>query len=133
MQELYYIIKDKKRSFWFITLGYIAFNGCFMFPFNRMMKSYTDPIFYTVIVAYGIIGLFFVGLLRKKSIKVYLLTLLFTAIGMVLRYLLEFGEVSNTVNFTIHNILLSLFAIPLFVTFIYWLLPRYIQYDKHNQ
>lgn len=66
-------------------------------------------------------GLFFIGQLRKNTLKVFLLTMLFTAAGMGLRYILKFGEVSNTVNFTIGSVVTLVFILPTFVTLVYWM------------
>ncbi len=47
----------------------------------------------------------FVALLGKSnSIKVYSVSLISLLIGMICRYLIEFGEVSNRVTFTVINI-----------------------------
>lgn len=121
LQELFERIEKKKRLFWIITLVYISFNGCFMFPFNRMVENLMDPFLLTVLGAYIIIGLLFVGLCKKSHFKVFILTLIFTVLGMVLRYILEFGEVSNTLNFTTNNVLITVLVVPLFVTLVYWI------------
>ncbi len=39
--------------------------------------------------------------------------LLITAVGLVCRYLLEFGEVSNTLNFTTVNIISYMIVVPI--------------------
>lgn len=119
MEQLFDIIQNKKKLFWLFTLFYITFNGCFMFPINTMVLDTTDILdsfVFSFIVSYLMIALLLRGLLRKKAWIVFFLALLFTATGMGLRYMLEYGEVSNTVNFTISNIFIFLFVIPLFVT-----------------
>ena len=44
----------------------------------------------------------------KKVTKSILIALSMTLIGFLCRYFLEYGEVSNTYNFTLHNIALHL-------------------------
>ena len=44
---------------------------------------------------------------------------LFTALGLLCRYLMEFGEVSNTYNFTIFNIVVYLLAAPVVTLLVY--------------
>lgn len=97
MEKLYDSINRKKKFFWSATLIYIVFNSCCLFPLNIRTKTIDNS---------------------------FLLTLFFTAIGMGLRYILEFGEVSNTVNFTDINILVFLIAIPLFVMLAYLIIPK---------
>ena len=46
----------------------------------------------------------------KQIYKITLFNLVIVLAGMVCRYLLEYGEVSNTYNFTIPNILFHIVA-----------------------
>ena len=71
-------------------------------------------------------GFFYTGVMfnycfkeKPKSLKVILLTLAYTFLGMACRYLLEFGEVSNTYNFTAENIALHILMSCL-VTYFGW-------------
>jgi hypothetical protein len=52
-------------------------------------------------------------------LKVLGLTGGLTVLGMSIRFLMEYGEVSNTYNFTPLNILLFMIGVPLFVTVVY--------------
>ncbi|QVK21297.1 hypothetical protein KHQ82_02905 [Mycoplasmatota bacterium] len=131
MDNLYESIRKKEKLFWFITLVYLVFNGTFMFPFRILTKPDDYSYMFTIIIGYSFISLIFTGLLKKSYIKVFLLTLFTTAIGMGCRFLLEFGEVSNTVNFTVTNILLFLILIPSFVMFAYLIIPK-INSNKKN-
>jgi len=124
MEKLYDSINRKKNFFWAITLIYIVFNGCCLFPLNNKIKTMGNSFLFVFVFAYIMIALVLTGLMRAKPIKVFLLTLFFTAIGMGLRYVLEFGEFSNTVNFTGINILVSLIAIPLFVMLAYSIITK---------
>ena len=105
----------------YIVLGYTAFCGCFNFPLlNRHSSTALD-----IFVSYGLIALLFSIILGiAKERKVYALTFLFTAIGMVCRYFLEFGEVSNIYNFTFVNIVSYLLMIPTGTTIAYHFIGR---------
>lgn len=109
-----------------LTLGYITFTGCFVFP----IRSDPFPLdlhgLYLLIVCYGVIALALAGTLGLGSEwTVYIVTFVFTAVGMICRYLLEFGEVSNTYNFTMFNIISYLTIIPIGTTSAYhWIARR---------
>jgi hypothetical protein len=132
MGKLYDFINKKRKIVWVATLVYIVINSCFMFPsLNIMIKTKTiDYSFsYVIVIGYSMIALILTGLLKEKPIKVFFLTLFFTAIGLGCRYALEFGEVSNMVNFTGINVLIFLITIPLFVMLVYLIIPK-IELDK---
>ena len=132
MGKLYDFINKKKKITWVTILVYIVFNSCFMFPLlNIMIKTKTiDYLFsYLIVVGYIMIAFILTGLLKEKPIKVYFLTLFFTAIGLGCRYILEFGEVSNIVNFTGINVLIFLIVIPIFVMIVYCIITK-IELDQ---
>ena len=131
MEKFYEMIDKNRKKIWFITLGYIFFNGWFLFPLRIMTKAKTIDYQHlsTIVCVYIIIALFFVGLMRAKPIIVYLLTLFLTAMAMGCRYLVEFGETSTIANFTGINILVFLITIPLFVMLAYLIIPKLI-FDK---
>jgi hypothetical protein len=109
-----------------ILLGYIVFAGCFGFPFGTSRFPFDLLKAYSLIVSYGCIGLGFGGIYGKGKEKfVYLANLLLTGIGLICRYLLEFGEVSNTMNFTQWNVISYLAIIPVFTLLSYYLLGQY--------
>lgn len=131
MGKLYDSINKKKKTFWIITLVYIVFYGCFMFPLLNVMtkmKTIDYSFLFLIVVGYIMIALILNGLLKAMPIKVFLLTLFFTAIGMGCRYALELGEVSNTVNFTYFNTSIFLITIPLFVMLAYLIISK-IEFD----
>lgn len=103
-----------------IVLGYIIFAGCVIFPFGNERFSFDFMKAYLVIASYGIIGFGFVGVygINKKRF-VYISSLILTGIGMICRYLIEYGEVSNTMNFTAFNIISYLVIIPIFTVIAY--------------
>ena len=82
---------------------------------------------YLLICSYGIIGWGFAGLYGKaKERAVYPLTLLMTILGMVCRYVLEYGEASNVYNFTMLNILSYIILIPAFTVGAYHYIVKYL-------
>ena len=105
-----------KRLVW----GYIVFEGCFAFPIGSQKFPLDTGKLCMLLSIYGIAALCFVGIYgphREKTI--YAGSLLFTVLGLVCRYFLEYGEVSNTYNFTAGNIAAYLIWIPLGVTAAY--------------
>lgn len=76
-----------------------------------------------LVASYSAIALAFAGIWGPdRERMVYIATFVLTSIGMVCRYLLEFGEVSNTYNFTLFNIVSDLVIIPIGTTFAYRLM-----------
>lgn len=108
-----------------ILLGiliYVAFNGCFMFPFFNELFSFENKDIFSFLVAYAIIGIGLATVFKtNRSNLVFLLTLAFTLIGMLGRYFMEYGEFSNTINFTSVNIFLYSVIVPAYCTMVYWL------------
>jgi len=96
------------------------FLTCFSFPLwsERFPLKWSN--IFTFVSTYGIIaaGLYAVyGEDRGPSL--YPKMVFFTVIGMICRYFLEFGEVSNTYNFTLFNIVVYLFVVPVFTLLFY--------------
>lgn len=107
-------------------LGYIVFAGCFTFPFGNESFPLDFMKVYLVLASYFIIGLALSGVYGgKKGKTVYLATLAFTIIGLLCRFALEYGEVSNTMNFTAFNILSYLLIVPLMTLFFYMISLKY--------
>lgn len=108
-------------------LGYIIFAGCFVFPFGNERFPFDFMKAYLVIASYGIIGLGFAGIygLHKEKF-VYIASLILTGLGMICRYSLEYGEVSNTMNFTPFNIISYLTVIPIFTVGAYHFIIGYL-------
>jgi len=105
--------------------GYIVFNACFSFPIssNRFPLDFSKA--YLLLTSYGVIALSFAGVYReKKHFSVLLQTFVFCVSGLVCRYFLEFGEVSNSYNFTLFNIILYLSAMPIYTVLAYDVLVR---------
>lgn len=110
-----------------LIFGYIVFAGCFVFPFGSERFPFDFMKAYLVIASYGIIGSGLAEVYGAKREKViYPITLGLTAIGMLCRYLLEFGEVSNTWNFTLLNIALYILVVPVFTVVVYHFIVSYL-------
>ena len=109
-----------------LTFGYIIFAGCFVFPIRSDPFPLDFQGLYLLVAIYGVIALALAGNFGPgKGRKVYIVTFLLTAVGMVCRYLLEFGEVSNTYNFTLFNIISYLAIIPTSTLIAYhWIVRR---------
>ena len=106
-----------------LVLGYIIFAGCFMFPIRSEPFPLDFQGVYLLAASYGVIALAFAGIWGPdREQMVYIVTFVLTSIGMVCRYLLEFGEVSNTYNFTLFNIISYLLIIPIGTTIAYRLM-----------
>ena len=101
--------------FWIIGI----FFGCFCFPFINITKVLGNAEkqisiinLFTCLVAYAEVGLLSGYLFDKKKIGIILLiNVAHISAGMICRYFLEFGEVSNTYNFTLPNIAIHIVAI----------------------
>lgn len=119
-------LKDCFRAYlpilkWFVW-GYIVFAGCFTFPLWSQEFPLDFVKIYLVAAAYGIIAHSFARLYGpRKGLAVIVQTFGFTVFGLLCRYLLEFGETSNTYNFTLFNILLYSFIAPALTAVLYQL------------
>lgn len=114
-----------KKITWVVLLSYIVFDGCFIFPFSNELFPFDYETGMMIITCYGVIGFFFVILLeQRRSFRVFIVTLVFTILGLVCRYFLEFGEVSNTRDFSLINIILFIVIIPTLCTGIYWVIHK---------
>lgn len=108
-----------------LVLGYIVFAGCFVFPIRSESFLLDFQEVYLLAASYGVIALAFAGIWGPdRERMVYIVTFILTVIGMACRYLLEFGEVSNTYNFTLFNIVSYLVIIPIGTTIFYRFMVR---------
>ena len=115
-----FLNKNRKLS-WIFFIAYIAiFIGCAGFPLFPQYTGYSNIIIQLGNAVY--ITLMFVALFGKgKEIQVYSVSFISLLLGMICRYFIEFGEVSNSVNFTIVNIVSFLAVLPLIYTLTYYL------------
>lgn len=96
-----------------IVLGGIVFVNCFGFPVYNFEKTWSlaitmEHLLISILFCSYIGGGLALLFPRKRYISVLALLLALTGLGMVCCFLLEFGEVSNTYNFTLPNILLHI-------------------------
>ena len=117
--RLYAFLQSHRKTgitlFWIIAI----FFGCFCFPFINITKVLSDAQkqisiinLFTCLIAYAEVGLLSSYIFDKKKIGVVLLiNVAHIIVGMICRYFLEFGEVSNTYNFTLPNIAIHIVAI----------------------
>ena len=105
--------------------GYIVFNACFSFPISSSRFPLDFSKAYLLLASYGVIALSFAGVHgEKKHFAVLAQTFIFCVLGLVCRYFLEFGEVSNSYNFTLFNTVLYLAVTPIYTVLAYDLLVR---------
>lgn len=119
-------LKAHPRVLQILTLGYIVFAGCFVFPIRSDPFPLDFQGVYLLVASYGVISLAFAEAFGSgRERMVYIATFLLTVAGMGCRYLLEFGEVSNTYNFTLFNIICYLAIIPTGTVIAYhWIAKR---------
>ena len=115
--RLYTLLQSHRKAgtiiFWIVAV----FFGCFCFPVIDLTKVLSDMQkhisiwnIFICLLAYAEVGLLSGYLFEKKKISaVLLINAAHIIIGMILRYFLEFGEVSNTYNFTLPNIVFHVF------------------------
>jgi len=114
-----------------LILVYIIFAGCVVFPFRNERFHFDFMRAYLVIASYGIIGLGFAGIYGIHKEKfVYVVSLILTGFGMICRYILEYGEVSNTMNFTSFNTISYLAVIPIFTVSAYHFIIRHLMKEN---
>ena len=107
---------EKHKSFFSIfACVFLIFIGCFAFPFYNFTPNAPNISRLSNILV-SLLAYYEIGVLQSMLFeatswrKCSAVVLLMTIIGLLCRYLLEFGEVSNTYNFTLPNVLLHLFA-----------------------
>lgn len=125
MENIRLIVQKYKKIFWLILIGYLVFCGLFNFPLSNKVLPFDLEKFYMTILSSIMSAILFFSLLSNKNNGVvYLVSLLCTSVGMFLRYIIEYGEYSNTVNFTQLNILIYLGMIPFLCTFVYLIIYK---------
>lgn len=128
MNKFRLYLKNNPKTPKIFVLGYIVFAGCFIFPFRNERYSFDLMKAYLVIASYGIVGAGLGKIYGKHKYKfIYISSLILTTLGMILRYILEYGEVSNTWNFTQFNIISYLAIIPIFIVATYHLFINFLK------
>ena len=118
-----YVQKHRSISY-VLGIGFLVFINCCGFPILNLSKEWplmmTATQIYVVFAGALVSGAILAGLFPKKRFAaVAAVDFAAIAIGLVCRYLLEFGEVSNTYNFTLPNTLLHI-GIFLFLSMLVW-------------
>lgn len=108
-------MKTKRKGLLVILLIIFVIIAGAAFPFYNWNKHYsytlTGITLWLNIACYIELGVFERRLLPDSAtVKIVLINLGMVLAGMGCRYLLEFGEVSNTYNFTLSNIVSHLIA-----------------------
>lgn len=126
MEKMRDFVRKHKVISYISGFGVIMFFNCFGFPIYNLNKDWpfmpTITKIYIVLAAAWITGGILYGLfLKKNAAFIVFMTILLSLSGFVCRYFLEFGEVSNTYNFTLPNIMLHLviFVSLAFLTWVY--------------
>ena len=111
-----FVLSHKKGFFLFVCAWFI-FIGCCAFPVINLTKDFPLQItllnLFTVCISCVYLGKIMEIIFSKKITKSILIALSMTLIGFLCRYFLEYGEVSNTYNFTAANVALHLFALTI--------------------
>lgn len=105
-----------RRMLW----GFWIFLTCFNFPLwsEKFPLKWSDIL--TFVSTFGILAVGLYGVYGEdRGPFLYPRMLLCTMIGMLCCYFLEFGEVSNTYNFTLLNIVVYLFVVPVYTLLVY--------------
>lgn len=116
--------KRYKPLAYLLALGFVVFANCFGFPIYNLNKEWplsltAVMIFVPVSCAFAAGGFLAELFPAKSSLFILALTAALTFAGWGCRFLLEFGEVSNTYNFTPANMLLH-FVVFVGVAFWNW-------------
>lgn len=93
------------------VLGFIVFVNCWGFPVYNLNRAWSFPIMFEYIWVMGFSAVYIGGGLAElfpKKTYIFAVSLMaaLTFVGIGLRFLIEFGEVSNTYNYTLPNIIL---------------------------
>ena len=105
----------RRKQFLIGECLFLIFFGCFAFPVYNFSKD-APQISRWINVLVALTAYYEIGLVQgvlfepKEHVKCIGITLTMTIVGLICRYVLEFGEVSNTYNFILSNIVLHLFV-----------------------
>lgn len=125
MKNLRTYVSKHKKLFCIIGLIFIVCLECCVFPVGNF--TYGGGLAIGLLNFVAAIGIGkFVGEIEAMMfpkvtwLLVLLLNLGITIMGMVARYFLEYGEVSNTYNFTLKNIMVHT-VIMLLLSMVFWM------------
>ncbi len=112
--------RGKRNMVRWMLWGFLVFLVCFDFPLwsDRFPMQWYS--LFTTVSGFGVIAAGLQGLYGEdRGPFLYPRIVLAVILGMVCRYFLEFGEVSNTYNFTLFNIIIYLLVIPVYMLLVY--------------
>ena len=119
------IMKNMKRSSKILLCLLLLVISCCTFPIYNFTKDFGKSIVTTNLIL-NVLCYYELGKYEKlmqkdwKIGKVLLVNMGVILLGMVMRFFLEFGEVSNTYNFTVPNIAIHITA-ALAISFVSYL------------
>ena len=125
MKDIRLFIRKHKKVVYTLGLLFVIFLECCVFPVGSITRTEWFTIgIVNFIAAVGIckcVGEIEASLFPKATwIMIGLLNIGITVMGMVARYFLEYGEVSNTYNFTLKNIVIHM-IIMLLLSTLFWM------------
>ena len=125
MKNIRTSIREHKKLFCIMGLVFVVCLECCAFPVGSSMlggNSISIFINFATAVAIGkCVGEIEVIMFPKVSwLPILLLNLGITIMGMVVRYFLEYGEVSNTYHFTFKKIVVHM-VIMLLLSMLFWM------------
>lgn len=119
MEEMRKNIRRRPGLFWALEIIYLIFLGCTSFPLRPDVQQAA-----VLLIGIVIMAVILAALMERSFLKAWGLALLCLAAGVAGRYALEWGEVSNTVNFTPVNLAVFLVGVPLVFAGVYALAAR---------
>lgn len=116
MSKTTHFVKRHKKLFTAITLIFFVLLGGAAFPIYNLTKEWSTTLTLSILVSAigysGMLGVTEIALFpNAKLYHIIPLNLVLTLLSMGCRYFLEYGEVSNTYNFTIPNMILHIIAV----------------------
>ena len=125
MEKLQINIRKHKKLFGVLGLVFIVCVECCVFPVGNLPLGGDMTIglinLATVIGISKCIGEIETHIFQKASwLLIFVLNFGITILGMIARYFLEYGEVSNTYNFTLKNIVMHI-VIMMLLSMTFWM------------
>lgn len=130
MKKLEHWFRNHRRFAATLMILFFLLLTCSSFPIYNLTKQYSATLTFTNIFVsvsiYAYLGAFMTRIRPKAQLgQVLLIHLALILGGMFCRFLLEFGEVSNTYNFTLPNITLHLIVTLTISTISWWWTKRH--------
>ena len=121
MSKAMNFVQRHRKLFMIISSVYFVVLGAAAFPIYNLNKEWSTTLTLSILVSAvgysGMLGVVEFALFPKaKTYHIILLNFVLTLLSMGARYLLEYGEVSNTYNFTVPNMILHMVAVLIIST-----------------